>query len=201
MSRYITRNIAPASRYGHATAPGAPQAWSAHREYHSNVVQRSTSPKVRLRVDLGPAHAIGPGKIALLEQIDRTGSLSQAARELRMSYRRAWLLLDDLNHTFTQPATAMSIGGSGGGGARLTPFGKRLVAAYRGHEQATEELAVKQLEWLAEECAAARSGSTASSASRQRLAQPLSRQSGARARRSSGADSAPDTRGRATKRL
>ena len=153
---------------------------------------------MRLRVDLSPGHAIGPGKIALLEQIDRTGSLSQAARELNMSYRRAWLLLDDLNHTFTQPATAMSVGGSGGGGARLTPFGKRLVGAYRGLEQATEELAVKQLEWLAVDCAAARPGSAAS---RQRLAQPLSRQSGARARRASPRDAVPDTRGRATKRL
>ena len=82
--------------------------------------KRTTQLGVRLRVDLGPAQSIGPGKIALLERIEATGSLSQAARDLAMSYRRAWLLLDDLNHAFTEPVTTASIGGAGGGGARLT---------------------------------------------------------------------------------
>ncbi len=89
---------------------------------------------VSFRVDFGPECAVGPGKIALLEHIGATGSLSQAARRLKMSYRRAWLLLEDLNTSFRQPVAEMSVGGRGGGGASLTPFGKDLVAAYRSLE-------------------------------------------------------------------
>ncbi|MGH8326731.1 MAG: winged helix-turn-helix domain-containing protein, partial [Steroidobacteraceae bacterium] len=88
--------------------------------------QRGAPLDVRLRIDLGPQSSIGPGKIALLEHIEASGSLSQAARDLRMSYRRAWLLLDDLNHALPEPVTTASIGGAGGGGATLTPFGRKL---------------------------------------------------------------------------
>jgi molybdate transport system regulatory protein len=86
---------------------------------------------VSFRVDFGPHCAIGPGKIALLEHIASTGSLSEAARRLQMSYRRAWLLLEDLNTSFQQPVARMSVGGKGGGGASLTDFGANLVVAYR----------------------------------------------------------------------
>lgn len=86
------------------------------------------------RVDFSPDCAVGPGKIALLEHIGRTGSLSEAARRLKMSYRRAWLLLEDLNTSFQQPVAQMSVGGRGGGGASLTAFGSELVAAYRSLE-------------------------------------------------------------------
>ena len=86
---------------------------------------------VSFRVDFSPDCAVGPGKIALLEHIDSSGSLSEAARELKMSYRRAWLLLEDLNTSFQQPVARMSVGGRGGGGASLTPFGAELVASYR----------------------------------------------------------------------
>jgi molybdate transport system regulatory protein len=89
---------------------------------------------VRLRVDFSPECAVGPGKIALLEHIERCGSLSEAARKLKMSYRRAWLLLEDLNTSFQQPVAQMSVGGRGGGGASLTLFGSELVAAYRSLE-------------------------------------------------------------------
>jgi len=77
---------------------------------------------------------VGPGKIALLEHISSTGSLSEAARKLKMSYRRAWLLLEDLNTSFQQPVAQTSVGGRGGGGASLTQFGSDLVAAYRALE-------------------------------------------------------------------
>ena len=89
---------------------------------------------VSFRVDFSPECAVGPGKIALLEHIAGSGSLSEAARKLRMSYRRAWLLLEDLNTSFQQPVAQMSVGGRGGGGASLTPFGAELVAAYRAFE-------------------------------------------------------------------
>jgi molybdate transport system regulatory protein len=110
---------------------------------------KSETPTIRLRIDLSPDSALGPGKIALLEHIDATGSLSQAARDLGMSYRRAWLLLDDINRMFTEPATTASVGGSGGGGAQLTDLGRAIVKAYREIEDAAEKAASARIAWLA----------------------------------------------------
>ena len=90
---------------------------------------------IRLRIDFGRAASIGPGKVALLERIEHAGSLSQAARELGLSYRRAWQLLDDLNHSFTEPVASASVGGAGGGGVQLTAFAKELIRAYRDVER------------------------------------------------------------------
>jgi molybdate transport system regulatory protein len=106
-------------------------------------------PTIRLRIDLSPDSALGPGKIALLERIGSSGSLSQAARELGMSYRRAWLLLDDINRMFADPATTASVGGSGGGGAQLTTLGKAIIKAYREIESAAERAAGARIAWLA----------------------------------------------------
>src|ERR1700749_4577201 len=103
---------------------------------------------VRLRIDIGADCSIGPGKVALLEQIERSGSLSQAARILKMSYLRAWLLLEDLNRTLGQPATTASVGGAGGGGAQITPFGRHVVHAFREIERIATAAAVEQLDWL-----------------------------------------------------
>lgn len=96
-----------------------------------------TAPVVRFRVDFGAACSVGPGKIALLECIDRAGSLSQAARELGMSYRRAWQLLASLNGSFNEAVVVTAKGGRGGGGARLTRFGLDLVSEYRAFEEDT----------------------------------------------------------------
>lgn len=90
---------------------------------------------IRFRVDISPAAAVGPGKIALLERIGSGGSLSQAARDLGMSYRRAWQLLESLNASFIEPVAVTARGGRRGGGATLTQFGRRLIAAYRTLEQ------------------------------------------------------------------
>src|SRR3569833_222587 len=89
---------------------------------------------VSFRVDFSPDCAEGPGKIALLEQIHSSGSLSEAARKLKMRYRRAWQLLEELNTSFQQPVAQMSVGGRGGGGAALTPVGSELISAYRSFE-------------------------------------------------------------------
>ena len=96
---------------------------------------------VRFRVDFGDRCSVGAGKIELLEGIARTGSLSQAAREMRMSYRRAWLLLDDMNLSFDHPVAHASVGGRGGGGVVLTSFGSGLVAGYRRLESSLRPLA------------------------------------------------------------
>jgi molybdate transport system regulatory protein len=90
-----------------------------------------TYPGIRFRIEFGPRSGVGPGKIALLEQIGRCGSLSQAARNLNMSYRRAWQLLDSLNRCFLEPVVRTSKGGRGGGGATLTLLGERLINVYR----------------------------------------------------------------------
>jgi molybdate transport system regulatory protein len=90
--------------------------------------------RFRLRIRQGELLAIGPGKVALLEAIAEHGSISAAARSLGMSYRRAWLLVDELNRALREPATHSGPGGPSGGGSHLTPVGERIVALYRGIE-------------------------------------------------------------------
>jgi molybdate transport system regulatory protein len=101
-----------------------------------------------LRVDFGPGRSIGPGKIRLLEAIERTGSISQAGRTLGMSYRRAWLLIDDMNQCFRDAVVSARPGGAQGGGAALTEFGAELVRDYRAIETAAEMAAQKRLRGL-----------------------------------------------------
>lgn len=95
--------------------------------------------RFRMRISAGDAIAIGPGKVALLEAIGETGSLTAAARSLDMSYRRAWLLLADINRSLRQPAVDSAIGGQHGGGSQLTPVGRRLIDLYRGIEATAEQ--------------------------------------------------------------
>jgi molybdate transport system regulatory protein len=106
-------------------------------------------PAVRFRVDFGREGAVGPGKISLLEHIGTGGSLSQAARELGMSYRRAWQLLESLNSSFREPVALSAKGGRGGGGARLTPFGKLLVRVYRDFDAEVQQRAAGAFKPLA----------------------------------------------------
>ncbi len=89
---------------------------------------------IRFRVDFANRCSIGPGKISLLEAIGNSGSLSQAARDLRMSYRRAWLLAASMNDSFQEPVTRAATGGKRGGGMVLTKFGKTVVKTYREFE-------------------------------------------------------------------
>ncbi|HEV7432776.1 MAG TPA: LysR family transcriptional regulator [Steroidobacteraceae bacterium] len=86
---------------------------------------------VRVRIYFDSTLAIGPGRIELLEGVHRTGSLSQAAREMGMSYRRAWLLMQSLNESLNSPASVAARGGRGGGGAIVTPSGRALIRMYR----------------------------------------------------------------------
>jgi molybdate transport system regulatory protein len=85
----------------------------------------------RLRIRRGNTVAVGPGKIVLLEAIESTGSISAAARSLDMSYRRAWLLIDEMNKSMIRPAVGKLAGGAHGGGAFLTPDGKKMIKLYR----------------------------------------------------------------------
>ncbi len=87
--------------------------------------------KVRISIVFELGARIGPGKAALLESIRDTGSISAAARDMGMSYKRAWLLLDSMNQAFTEPVVKAAPGGPGGGGAILTEFGIELLERYR----------------------------------------------------------------------
>src|SRR5215210_8856415 len=87
--------------------------------------------RLRVSIVFESGARIGPGKARLLESIRDTGSISAAAREMGMSYKRAWLLLDSINQTFTEPVVMAATGGSGGGGATLTPFGAEVLERYR----------------------------------------------------------------------
>ena len=91
----------------------------------------------RLRIIFAAGRKVGPGKADLLEAIGRTGSISAAGREMGMSYRRAWLLVDEVNRIFKEPVVVAAAGGTHGGGANLTDFGRALVAAYRRIEDRT----------------------------------------------------------------
>ena len=95
--------------------------------------------RLRMRVMCGDLNAIGPGKIELLEAIQAQRSITGAAKALGMSYRRAWLLVDELNRALRQPAVETAAGGSGGGGAVLTPMGQKVLGLYRGIEAKARE--------------------------------------------------------------
>ncbi len=87
--------------------------------------------RLSIRIDFPGGRRVGPGKVRLLELIEQTGSISAAGRAMAMSYRRAWLLVASLNATFVAPVVDTQPGGRGGGGARLTSFGRELVERYR----------------------------------------------------------------------
>lgn len=95
------------------------------------MAKASALPSLSLRIDLTSGDRIGPGKIALLENIGRHGSISAAGRAMEMSYKRAWDLVDEINRICRQAAVERQTGGKNGGGAMLTPFGEALVARYR----------------------------------------------------------------------
>tara|TARA_Y100000588_G_C13721275_1_gene697388 strand:- start:94 stop:474 length:381 start_codon:yes stop_codon:yes gene_type:complete len=85
----------------------------------------------QIRILFGSATTLGPGKVTVLETIAKTGSISATARELGMSYRRCWMLVDSLNHCFCEPVITTVTGGTNGGGAAITPFGCEIIRRYR----------------------------------------------------------------------
>ncbi len=108
-----------------------------------------SKPGIKFRIDFGPDEAIGPGKIALLEHVGSSGSISQAARDLGMSYRRGWQLVVSLNQSFEEPLVTASTGGRGGGGATLTPLGREVIQAYRDFETHVQDEAAHHFMRLA----------------------------------------------------
>lgn len=92
---------------------------------------RTRKEQPRIRVLIGSATALGPGKVDLLEAIAEGGSISAAARTMNMSYRRAWLLVDAMNRCFHGDVVVATTGGHGGGGAALSELGHEVLRRYR----------------------------------------------------------------------
>jgi molybdate transport system regulatory protein len=105
--------------------------------------------RVRVSIVFASGARIGPGKAKLLESIRDTGSISAAARDMGMSYKRAWVLLDSINRAFTEPVVIAAPGGLGGGGASLTAFGSEVLERYNRILDRSAAIAVDDLTALA----------------------------------------------------
>jgi molybdate transport system regulatory protein len=112
------------------------------------MAERRSGPVARLRIILGDAIAVGPGKADLLEGIRETGSIAAAGRRMGLSYKRAWLLIETMNACFKRPVVAAVKGGKAGGGARLTPLGAEVLTRYRRMQATTEKAIDKDLAWM-----------------------------------------------------
>jgi molybdate transport system regulatory protein len=101
--------------------------------------------RVLLRLYLRDDRPLGPGKVQVLESIRDGGSISGAARDMKMSYRSAWLLVNSMNSQFQKPVVDTTLGGRGGGSAKLTTFGQEVIRRYRAMEIATHRAIAKDL--------------------------------------------------------
>jgi molybdate transport system regulatory protein len=108
--------------------------------------------RLRIRIEFDGDHSLGPGKVQLLEAVEAHGSISAAARSMKMSYRHAWELLDDVNRCFREPVIETETGGRAGGGARLTAFGRTLIERYRQMQARAQEALSGDLEALTRSC-------------------------------------------------
>ena len=104
--------------------------------------------RFRLRLHFGDRLMLGPGKADLLELIDREGSISAAGRRMGMSYKRAWMLVEEMNAAFREPLVDSVRGGPGGGGAALTEAGCKVLAHFRAVEAAVADAGGKDIEAL-----------------------------------------------------
>jgi molybdate transport system regulatory protein len=106
--------------------------------------------KTNLRFTFPGGAPLSHGKAELMELIRETGSIRQAAQRMDMSYRRGWLLADELNHMFRDPVIETKKGGKSGGGAGLTDFGETLLKRFRDMESRTANALKADLDWLEE---------------------------------------------------
>lgn len=107
--------------------------------------EEASHDRLSIRLDLESGARIGPGKITVLEEIARSGSLSAAGRAMGMSYRRIWELVDDLNRSLGAVLVEKTAGGSGGGGAVLTEAGRAVITCYHGIEDDAERAAAPHI--------------------------------------------------------
>lgn len=108
----------------------------------------SSPTRLSLRLVFGDAAMLGPGKVELLERIRDTGSISAAGRQMRMSYKRAWMLVVEMNTAFSTPLVDSTRGGPNGGGAKLTAAGHTVIAQYRSLEATVVDTGAAQIATL-----------------------------------------------------
>ena len=111
--------------------------------------QDEGAPRLWIKIYFGNRGQIGPGKIRLLQSIAKQRSITAAARAMGMSYRRAWLLVDQMNKTFGQPVVQTHTGGNARGGAQLTPLGEEIVARYLELSEQAQSQSMGKLDELA----------------------------------------------------
>ena len=99
----------------------------------------SSALRLRIRVFHGDEAALGPGRIELLGRVAESGSILQGAREMGLSYMKAWKLIQSMNRCFREPLVEARRGGKDGGAARLTAAGQRVLAVYREMEGKARE--------------------------------------------------------------
>jgi molybdate transport system regulatory protein len=123
-----------------------------HKELEGKPKKKSakSGSSIKLQIDFPGGVRLGPGKVALLEAIDSAGSLSRAAAQIGMSYRRAWLFMQQINQAFDQVAVSTPEHGHGGGPAKLTDFGRELIRQYRSIEKKAIASGSEILSWLDE---------------------------------------------------
>ena len=109
----------------------------------------TSKPNIQLRITLSPETRLGPGKAALLQAIDETGSIAAAGRQMEMSYKRAWYLIKTMNAYFREPVVISVKGGSSRGGAQLTATGRAVLESYRSMETKAERATARDLAKLA----------------------------------------------------
>ena len=123
------------------------------------VMVKSRKKRPQVRILIGAATALGPGKVRLLEAIAETGSISGAARAMRMSYRRAWMLVDVMNQSFRGDLVVTLTGGKGGGGARITDLGLNVLKRYHKMEAKAQASVLEEATEFAELMADSENGS------------------------------------------
>lgn len=108
---------------------------------------KSKNFRLRVKLDMGGA-VVGPGKVELMKKIDALGSISAAAKEMGLNYRRAWFLLETLNKPLGQPVVITTKGGATGGGAHISETGQAILDAYEQCVQAADASTEDVLESL-----------------------------------------------------
>lgn len=104
--------------------------------------------KVRLWIEETEGPFLGIGKVWLLENIQKTGSITNAAKEMKMAYRQAWQLVEEMNKRSESPLVEKLLGGKGGGGARLTEAGVKAIQTFRDIEKRIQDFAQKETQNL-----------------------------------------------------
>ncbi|MDH7797534.1 MULTISPECIES: winged helix-turn-helix domain-containing protein [unclassified Beijerinckia] len=104
--------------------------------------------RLSIRIDFNEGQRLGPGKIQLLELVDTCGSITASAKKMNMSYRRAWLLIEELNEMFDSNLVETRPGGRGGGNAKLSLLGRAVIQAYRSLEIDAERISSTRVDEL-----------------------------------------------------